>query len=254
MSRPDLRAFATGKWPILAIAALLVVMGTLLLLKPTAAAPAEDRAADDATALVVPQPKSALFVGDSFTAGTSGLGRSAYPYLVCSAVGWGCSVDAEGETGYIDDGRKFHVGTQRAIDRLDGDKVRYTVDVLVADLGRNDIGVESAADILAAATSFFEKARAFWPDATIVAIIPTFLNDQPYDNYEPLVEGFEALSKRFDLKVIDPLADGWYRGVDSTALVGEDGVHPSAYGNQLVAQRLEDSLTALGLFDPKVVQ
>lgn len=253
MSRPDVRARLKGRWLVLAVAAIMVTMCGILALVPTTA-DSEDRAsADDASKLVVQQPKSALFVGDSFTAGTSGLGRSAYPFLMCRAVGWGCNVDAQGETGYIDDGRRFHIGTQRAVDRLDGDKSRFVVDLLIADLGRNDIGVDSAQDILAAATDFFAKARSFWPDATMVAIIPAFLNAAPYDNYLALKAGFDTISKTFKVKVIDPLADGWYRGVDAAALVGVDGVHPSAYGNQLTAERLEDSLASLGLAEPRLV-
>ncbi|MEZ0050935.1 lysophospholipase L1-like esterase [Mycobacterium sp. MAA66] len=260
MALNNLRTSAVQKWLVLALSLVLVLMTALLWSRPTAAQTSNTHSE---SALVIPQSKSALFVGDSFTAaaGVGGNGRSAYPFLACAAVGWGCNVDAQGGTGYIDDGHQFragiqqeHAGTQKAIDRLDGDKARYIVDVLVADLGRNDIGVESAAAILDAITAFFTKARSFWPDAVFIAIVPTFIDPMPYDNYEPLKSGLALIAENLNVKIIDPIADGWYRGVDTSAMeIEQDHIHPNAYGNQYISERIQDSLAALGVAAPRTV-
>jgi lysophospholipase L1-like esterase len=205
----------------------------------------------------VPQPKSALFVGDSFTAGygvEQRSSRNGYPFLICPVAGWGCSVDAEGGSGYLRDGTQSSPDHQKAIDRLDADKARYLVDILIADLGRNDLGPYSVPEIIEAARQFFTKARSFWPAATMVAVIPSFVTPVPYDGYEELKSGFDSIADDFHVQLIDPIKEGWYRDVDTDSMViVSDHTHPNPYGNFFISQRLEDSLTALGLTGTKSV-
>lgn len=215
----------------------------------TAQAPATSAAATATSTLTVPDEPSALWVGDSFTAGVGGMGQASYARMTCLRLGWACNVDAQGSTGYINDGAEDFPGeVTRIPNRLDFDKQTYNVDVAILDGGRNDL-TNSIEDVLAAMSSYVDELRSVWPAARIVIVVPTYMTDVKFDNYDQLTEGVRALASRVGGSVIDQVGEGWWRDVDVKSMQISDEVHPNAVGNAYMANRFEQSLRAAGFGD-----
>ncbi|MCX6473847.1 SGNH/GDSL hydrolase family protein, partial [Rhodococcus sp. (in: high G+C Gram-positive bacteria)] len=102
-------------------------------------------------------------------------------------------------------------------------------------------------DLFPVMTSYIDTVRDAWPDARLVIIVPTYVTPVPYDGYDQFVSALRSYGESVAATVIDPVADGWYADVDLTTLKFEDGVHPNAVGNAVIAQKLVESLTASGV-------
>ncbi|WP_255450179.1 SGNH/GDSL hydrolase family protein [Skermania sp. ID1734] len=189
---------------------------------------------------------SVLFVGDSFTAG-AGLGtHDGYSYIVCRTIGWNCDVDAQGATGFISDGRAFRTDSNRAIDRLDEDKEIFSVDAVIIDAGRNDLGYP-ADRVLPAIAAYIAKVKSLWPTAKLAAIVPSYLSSIPYFTYPQIRDGYTRLAAAEGVTLIDPVAEGWYRGIDISTLTNEASpIHPSLYGARFIAERIVRDLRDTG--------
>ena len=77
---------------------------------------------------------SALFTGDSYTAGTGAADpHHGYACLATQAMGWHYNLDAEGGTGYLNDGASNSDKFVPFIDRLSSDKAKFLADLIVVD-------------------------------------------------------------------------------------------------------------------------
>jgi lysophospholipase L1-like esterase len=189
-----------------------------------------------------------LFAGDSFTAG-AGVQEDgdSYPELIARTAGLHLFLDAQGGTGFLADGKNTGNGvTSRMIDRLHDDFERFaTVDVLVVDAGRNDLG--HPIDTLAGAISaYLSAARKYWPNARIIVIFPSFVSSGPFDGYRELLNAIKRSLAQVNGQLVNPVAEEWYHGIQTDSLVTSDKVHPNGAGNTLIAQRLLTSLRHLG--------
>ncbi|KIQ11794.1 SGNH/GDSL hydrolase family protein [Rhodococcus sp. MEB064] len=242
--RPDVVAVM-----VLAVAVLLTV-GALIARTPSSTAPGVAAATTTdgpPTAVERPAQPSALWVGDSYTAGVGRIDNASYARIVCLRMGWACNVDAEGSTGFLDDGAAEYKGvTSRLPARLDFDKATFDADVVLIDAGRNDLEVDYQT-LLGAIDQYVNDVRAGWPDARIVIIVPTFMSPEKYDNYDALVDGITGIATRVGGQVLDPIALGWYADVDIPSMQIEDRVHPNAVGNAYLAGVIEGDLRDLGL-------
>lgn len=189
----------------------------------------------------------ALFVGDSFTSGAGGIGLNSYPYVVCRANGWNCNIDAQGSTGFINDGAVSNVpGRVPFIDRIESDAANFNVDLLIVDGGRNDLGL-SPDPVGVAIRTYMEKARSLWPKARIVMIVPAYASVRIAENYAPLQAKIDEVARSVDASVIDPVAEGWYQTPDLGRYLIEDGVHFNIDGNQYFADKLTEALARVGV-------
>ncbi len=190
-----------------------------------------------------------LFVGDSFPAGNGVHDSNAtYPQLLAKATGMEPEVDAQGGTGFINQGPGSGQGrTARLVDRLDGTASTFpNVELLIVDAGRNDLDWP-VDDVATAISDYLVQARKHWPRAQFVVIVPTFISASQRDGYERLVQEIVASANRVGGTVIDPVADGWYDNVRTSDLLTSDEVHPNAQGHAFIAERLERSLRAHGI-------
>lgn len=194
-------------------------------------------------------PPSLLVIGDSFVAGAgvTDPGQS-YPALLANATGMRLSVDGQGGTGFISDARGTGNGdTSKMIDRLvaDGQKLP-NASVVVIDAGRNDLR-NPVDEVGNAVSDYLDNARAQWPAADLVVVVPAFIRLQPYDGYRDVLDRFESSASKVGATLIDPIAEGWYQNADVATLLSADGVHPNADGARLIAARMEQSLRSHGL-------
>lgn len=198
------------------------------------------------TSSVDPDPLAALWLGDSYPAGTGAGSLDAAESCVTSKrMGWVCLVAAQGSTGYVADGHELADSNQALPDRLPGVVARYAPDVVLIDTGRNDDEVP-VRRTEAAASQVFDAVRAAWPDAALVVIAPYFIgSDVP-----PLGAGFvdflDEEMARVGGIVLDPLGEGWI-GDRSAGYVGPDGLHPTPAGHAYIAAHLAGDLRAAGV-------
>jgi lysophospholipase L1-like esterase len=195
------------------------------------------------------QRTSALFVGDDFPAGYGEVSRNAYPYIVCSSIGLNCNVDAQTGTGFVNDGRDHLTGTFRLIDRLQTDRKIYEANLIIVDAGRNDL--DAPTDVYGAALErYLREVSQLWPAAKIVVIAPSHLSAEPYSDYTDRIPMISQIVDSARGILIDPVAERWYVGVDTSALVLPDGVHPNQRGQEFIAKKLGESLLSNGIGQP----
>lgn len=187
-----------------------------------------------------------LIVGDSFAGGTGDPTFRPYPYLLGDRLGWSLTLDAQGGTGFVNVAGPAGSRGVPFIDRLARDGQLYNADYVLIDGGRNDLGLLPA-DVVPAADEYMKTVRATWPKAKIVVILPSYVSADEATNYRAVSEGMRRSAEEVNGYVIDPVAEGWYRGRDLAPLLWRDGVHLNAAGNEYYASRILDSMRAMGL-------
>jgi lysophospholipase L1-like esterase len=190
------------------------------------------------------EPLSVLFVGDSFAAGAGVEPAEAYPMLVARSANWELHVDAQGATGFIENGQGTGNGTtSRLIDRLAEDGRRFpSVDLLIIDAGRNDL-LHPTEEIAVAVSQFLTAAQRQWPNAKIVLVLPSYLRSGAYPRYPDLRKNLNVSLRAVNGTLVDPIAEGWYTGADVGSMVNADKVHPNSRGNAFIADQLVASLS-----------
>ncbi|MCE6998685.1 RICIN domain-containing protein [Saccharothrix sp. S26] len=194
-----------------------------------------------ATTFAPPVPaKTVEFVGDSITVGqqSSKQALTAYGWLVGErlgtghtqiAVGGACLVSAaDGCIGMSD--RFLKTGITN---NTDWNFSRYTANVVVINLGTNDVGHSvSGAQFQSAYVTLIQRARQKYPDATILAM-QTFRK-----RYIPETQAAVRLANDPKVRFVD--TTGWI--VESTDTT--DNVHPNDQGHRKIADRLAPIVSA----------
>ncbi len=189
-----------------------------------------------------------LLVGDSFVGGTGDPNFSSYPALVARKEGWDIAVDAQGGTGFVHRADTAVPPGVPFIDRLafDAATYRYRMDYVLIDGGRSDLG-EPTETVLAAAGDYLTKVRSDWPNATIVIVLPSYVTPVVPSGYPALAEGLRSAAESVGARVIDPVAQQWYRGSDVKRLLWKDGVNLNGDGNAYYAGKIIENLTRMGI-------
>ena len=186
----------------------------------------------------------ALWVGDSFTEGTGAEGSNyAYPHLTSVKMGWVEAMDAQGGTGFINDGKK-NVPSNKPVPERFG-RFTGTPNYVIIDAGRNDGGADFNTQTAPAVRAYLDKVKAKWPEAKIVLIVPSFItSSNPFKNFMDL---YAEEAARVGAVVIDPLAEGWINREAMAEMVYKDGIHPNKAGHVYIAEHLAERLKALGI-------
>jgi lysophospholipase L1-like esterase len=192
---------------------------------------------------------AALFVGDSFTEGTGATdGQHGYACLAATRMGWHCTLDAQGGTGFINDGSSNSLNFSPFIDRISDDRRKFYADIVIVDGGRNDRGFPVQA-VIEAARAYLHEVRRLWHDVPIVVIAPTYLwsttSNDPFA--AQMSRALRSAVQGIHGYLIDPIADGWVSPGQAEHLVWTDGLHPNAEGHRVLAEALRRSLIAAGL-------
>jgi lysophospholipase L1-like esterase len=188
--------------------------------------------------------QTALWVGDSFTAGEGAWvpASATYPYLVSARLGWECAVDAQNGTGFTNDGWLAAPDYAPLIQRLADDVRRYAADVVIVDGGRND--VEAGTDTLHRAIGeYLSAVRAGYPAARLVLVLPSLVDRHQPPEYGRVSGILRELAPAHRAEVVDPAGAGAFADPDrNRLLVCEDGFHPSAAGQAHYADVLTELL------------
>jgi hypothetical protein len=179
-----------------------------------------------------------LVVRDSYAA--------TYPDLVADGMGWTLAVDGEDGTGFVRGGDKQEPWRVPFSNRLDGDAATYHVDYVLIDGGRNDLD-EPPEPVVAAADEYIKKVRADWPKAKIVILLPASAAPDEKPNYPAVADGLRRTAETVGARVIDPVAEGWYRDIDVTPLLSQDGIRlVGDLGETYCAGKIIESLKQMG--------
>jgi len=226
-------------------------------------APATVRAVARAVSLRRPV---ALFIGDSYAAGSGGAGvRRGFACLTARAMGWVCLDDGEPGTGYTNAGKVHGAGNDtypaRALgggtepaDATDATEATEPteptdpadVDVVVVTGGRNDAASPVQVRVAAAGLTL-DRLRVAYPNARIVVVGPFWVDDDVPPSLLAFDEGLRAAAAARSLTFLDPIRDRWLTTDQRARWIAADGVHPSVAGHQRIAAKLVAGLEAAGL-------
>lgn len=195
----------------------------------------------------------ALFVGDSYTAGSGGAGsKGSFACLTARAMGWVCRNDGEPGTGYTNPGKVHGAGHDTYATRAlraratEAAAARADVDVVVVSGGRNDARSEVPVR-LAAAGLALDRLRLTYPGARIVVVGPFWVDDDVPPSLLAFDAGLRVEAAARALTFLDPIRDRWLTTDQRARWIDDDGVHPSVAGHQQIAARLVADLKAAGL-------
>jgi acyl-CoA thioesterase I len=197
----------------------------------------------------------ALFVGDSYTAGSGGAGvPRSFACLTARAMGWACRNDGEPGTGYTNPG-KVHGSAQdtypaRALRPAAAPGKRRVsprnVSVVVVTGGRNDSGSPVPVR-LAAARLTLDRLGATYPKARIVVVGPFWVDDDVPPSLRRFDDGLRAEAEARSLTFVDPIRERWLTTQHRSRWIAADGVHPSVAGHRRIAAKLVGALEDAGL-------
>ncbi|MFL0175311.1 SGNH/GDSL hydrolase family protein [Mycobacterium sp. SMC-13] len=238
--------------PLLVIVALavVVVLGVLNWVKLSRAGHSVSalHRATDRTDIQAPMETSswrtALFVGDDFLAW--GRGYYTYPYVVCDTFKLNCNVDAQTGTGFLSNGQNYSSANRPLIDRLPTDKEVYNApDIVIVDAGRNDIPAEPEV-FGGAVESYLREVKQSWPQAEIVVIAPWVMAPEQDPTYAATASIICERTEVVGAMCIDPVAEGWFTGVDVSTSSMDDNRHPNQSGHTFVGRKLAEFLQSHG--------
>jgi acyl-CoA thioesterase-1 len=203
----------------------------------------------------------ALFIGDSYAAGSGGTGvQRSFACLTARAMGWVCRNDGEPGTGYTNPGKPqagFTTYARRALraagpggvtsalatpDAHDG----QDVDVVVVTGGRNDSG-STVPQRLAAAGLTLDRLRVTYPEARIVVVGPFWVDDDVPPSLLAFDAGLREEARTRGLTFVDPIRERWLTTENRSRWIAPDEVHPTPAGHQRIATMLVAGLEAAGI-------
>ncbi|SDO97471.1 Lysophospholipase L1 [Klenkia soli] len=244
--------------PVLVVVVVCLVsigLAAVALFRVPVAPPGEFRASAATDDGAGDRRPVALFVGDSFTAGVgASASNRAWSCVAAQTLDWVCNRDAEGGTGFVNDGRSNQPDFSPLPDRLDATAATYLADVVVIDAGRNDMQVDPT-EVGAVADAYLARVRERWPDAALVLIRPAFLGQVsgPDDVWgQTILAQWDELAARYGGVVLDPIAEQWVAPEEVDGFLSEDGVHPNDAGHERLAERFVADVRRMGLADPPV--
>jgi lysophospholipase L1-like esterase len=245
--RPVLRLIAEA-----AIAALLVAGAAWAGIQASHRLPSTDATTateqPNITGPLIDRPPVLLVIGDSLAGGVNDPGiLKEYPDVLGDKLGMEVTTDAMGARGFL----PTYVPAVNAtvppfIDRLQYDKDHSWADYIVIDGGRNDLGKDPRL-VAPSIDHYFTQLRAAYPQAKIVALVPSYISPKLADNYRFLLEGIQFTAQKNGIYVFDPVAEGWYRDVDLDPLLWRDDVHLNAAGAEFYAEKIAADMRRAGL-------
>ncbi|MEO8282129.1 MAG: SGNH/GDSL hydrolase family protein [Pseudarthrobacter sp.] len=183
-----------------------------------------------------------VVIGDSLSTGLGTSPEQAWPELLQSVHlsdtrPVQVNNAAENGSGYLvagDDGDTFSMEVQTA--------VSPDADVVLFFGSDNDAGAEPE-ELMAAAVLTFAAASSLAPNAVLVAVGPLSGSEET----DPLlaeVRDIEAsAAQNLGVTFIDPIAEQWFSD-RADALLGPDGEHPSAEGQEFLRDKMQRIVSA----------
>ncbi len=169
-----------------------------------------------------------------------------YPDLVAERMDWNLVLDGQDGTGFAPGDNTHDPAHLPFIDRLNADVATYRVDYVLIDGGRNDLG-QPPELVAVAADEYIRKVRSAWSNAKIVVLLPAADTPAESANYAAVADGLRQTAESVGAYVIDPVAQGWYRGIDGMPPPWQDGLHVAGDADETFrADKIIENLTLIG--------
>lgn len=189
----------------------------------------------------------AVFIGDSYTTGqNTPLEGVGFTERLAELRGWEPVNLAVSGTGYA----KSHdlswcpAGGCVAYPGVIADALAADPDVVVVSGGRNDAGLDLRI-VGPAIDRFYHDLRSAFPTEEIIVTSPIWSDGPPPPELEPIQERVERAAARIGAQHVD--LGGLFR--HRPELITDDGIHPTADGLLLMADRIDARLDALAAAD-----
>ncbi len=185
----------------------------------------------------------AVFIGDSYTvgAGTS-LSGTGFPAMLGAMRGWEVVNLGISGTGYATDRDESWCPPAGCLDYAGviPDAVAHDPDVVVVSGGRNDLSRNTIDELEPAVADFYAQLREALPNARIVVTSPIWDDPPPPRALLELSDVVEREATRVGAEYLD-LGDPLEGRPD---LIAPDGLHPNEEGLRLIAERIDELLSA----------
>jgi lysophospholipase L1-like esterase len=172
-------------------------------------------------------------IGD-FTGGSDagGQGDSNWTHLVSAAlaetrqVRFIIDTSGGGGSGYVNRGTGLPFGDQ--VSRL----VSPATDAVIISGSRNDI-VAAPGDVKAAATEIYRQIATIAPNAALIVIGPTWVDDDPPRSLLSTRDAVALAADEAGALFVDPIAEHWFTA--DSGLLGKDSANPTDAGHARIA-------------------
>jgi acyl-CoA thioesterase-1 len=171
-----------------------------------------------------PSRRGVVFLGDSITAGDGVAPNVSFPHRLEAALGipiWNAGISDDTTTG--------------GLRRLDADVLAHRPRVVVVELGVND-EVDHHRPVGETLATLRRITRRLRKDGAAVVLLYTPFGDFDHEVYR---QGLRDLARRERVRLVEHFYDG------IVPRLTVDGIHPTAEGHALLAQRLEPILREL---------
>lgn len=178
-----------------------------------------------------------LVLGNSIAAGAGVSSQQAFPALLqqkVDSLGWNVQIQNAGVSGETTAGGRQRIGWL----------LQDTVDVLVLELGGND-GLRGIDPSVTRENlhGIIDTTLATYPEARVLLAgmqIPPNLGQKYTEQFRQV---YPTVAEQYDRVTLIPFILDEVAGVDS--LMQDDGIHPTAAGHRLVAQKIWSDLRPL---------
>ncbi|MDN4173901.1 SGNH/GDSL hydrolase family protein [Nocardioides sp. SOB77] len=195
---------------------------------------------------VTPAAKAplAVFIGDSYTAGTGSTGGASFVRVVADTQGWNFENLGEGGTGYLlntdQDPKLARLGCGKDYcpnyPEVIAAAVEAEPDIVVVSGGRNNV-TASTDDLDAGIPAFFEQLRDALPEATIYATSPLWDVTEPPEELGRLADIVRASVQSVGGTYLD-----LGQPLDDPGLLARDKIHPDNEGHLAIADAINKKL------------
>lgn len=210
---------------------------------PVARTAAPSTSADPVLTLDLPTQGSALFIGDSWTAGVAARKTTdGYAYVAARALGLRPQVFGFGSVGYVEQGAERAGGFQRRFE-LYGPP--GATDLVILQGSQNDLG-QPDQQVRRAVRALIRDVRDRYPGVPIAMMGPAPATAGLDYNLRPLDDLLAEVADEASVPYISPLDEDWFGSADwSGPRFTRVSPHPTTVGHAYVAQRLVEDLRAL---------
>lgn len=183
--------------------------------------------------------RTALFIGDSYTAATGasdpGLG---YPSRVCRALRVYCTVRGVGSTGYLNPGTRDEDGT--FLTRLREQEAAGVSPAYVVVQGGTVDPSENPSELQAAASAVVRELQQAFAAATILVVGPVSAPKLSERRIRENAQIIAAAASAAGVPFADPVGEQW---ITDPALYADDMIHLTDQGYLIYADRVLAALT-----------
>lgn len=185
----------------------------------------------------------ALFIGDSYTAGTGASSEAKkWASLVSAGMGWSEVNRGNGGTGYVSTAGMDGCGREAcpAYQGVLSDVSEMTAEFVLISGGQNDLDdyQEQPEVTRSAVQETFAAYREAFPDATLVAVGPSTTGDPTEPTVNALDEAVQAAADAVGARYISLLDPP----VIEPGMIDDDGAHVTDAGHAAIAERVLSAL------------